>query len=74
MLSQLTTLSWSSPLRGPTRTSVVSPRLVLVMGATVTQDNRCSFACRVRMSAGRRLSSWTDATVRISRAAGGRPP
>jgi hypothetical protein len=32
MLSQLTTLSWSSPFRGPTRTSLVIPRIVLVIG------------------------------------------
>jgi len=59
------------PVAGPTRTSLVSPRIVLVIGATVTQDSSESFDWRVRMTAGRRLSSWTDAIVRISRAAGG---
>ncbi len=42
MLSQLTMLSWSGPLRGPTRTSLVMPRIVLVIVATVTQVNRWS--------------------------------
>jgi len=32
-LSLLTTLSWSSPSRGPTGTSLVIPRIVLVIGA-----------------------------------------
>jgi len=40
MLSQLATLSWSRPLRGPTGTSLVRPRIVLVMGAMVTQVSR----------------------------------
>lgn len=64
MLSQLTTLGWSRPLRGPTGISLVMPRMVLVIGATVTQLRRWSFDALVRMSAGRRLSSWTKAMVR----------
>ena len=47
-----------------------------VIGATVTQVNRWSLDGLVRISAGRRLSSCTDAMVRISPAqgAGGRAP
>jgi len=66
MLSQLTTLSWSNPLRGPTGTSLVIPRIVLVIGATVSQVKRWSLDRRVKIKAGRRLSSWTDAMVRAA--------
>ena len=71
MLSQLMTLSWSSPLRGPTGTSLVMPRIVVVMGATVTQVSRWSLERRVRINAGRRLSNWTAAMVRINPTRGG---
>lgn len=54
------------PVSWPDGTSPVRPRTVLVMGATVTHVSRWGFACRVRISAGRRLSSGTDAIVRIS--------
>ena len=36
-LSQLTTLSCLTPFAGPTGTSVDRPRMVLVIGATVTR-------------------------------------
>ena len=65
MVSQLTTLSWSRPLRGPTGTSLTRPRTVLVIGATVTQPIRGSTAGRVRITAGRGLSRRTRAIERI---------
>jgi hypothetical protein len=37
MLSQLITEAWPRPLRRPTGTSVDSPRIVVVIGATVTR-------------------------------------
>lgn len=50
---------------GSNSTSLVIPRIVLVIGATVTHLSRWTLDARVRIRAGRRLSSWTTATVRI---------
>src|SRR6266496_2385532 len=56
MLSQLIALGWSRPFCGPTRTSVDRPRMVLVMGATVTLVRRGRISSRVRTTTGRGLS------------------
>jgi hypothetical protein len=56
MLSQLTTLSWVSPLTRPTGTSVDSPRMVVVMGAIVTRARCGRTTSRVRTKTGRVLS------------------
>jgi hypothetical protein len=57
MLSQLMTPSWPSPFRRPTGTSLVRPRIVLVIGATVSQVKRWSLDGRVKIRAGRCVSS-----------------
>lgn len=56
MLSQLTTLSRSRPLAGPTGTSVEMPRTVEVIGATVTRARWGRISSRVRTTTGRTLS------------------
>src|SRR6478609_6229913 len=58
-LSNETTQLWSSPLPGPTATSLDNPLMVPVMGATVTLVIAPRAASRVRTSAGRVLSRRT---------------
>lgn len=55
--SRLTTDSWSSPLRRPTITSLLTPRTLVVIGATVTKSRAALTASRVSTSTGRVLSS-----------------
>src|SRR5689334_5142730 len=57
MLSQEIALGWSSPFCGPTSTSVERPRIVLVIGATVTLVSRGRMSSRVSTTTGRGLSS-----------------
>jgi len=56
MLSQLTTDGPAKPLEVSTGTSVESPRMVVVIGATVTVERCGRTSSRVRMSTGRALS------------------
>ncbi len=56
MVSQLITPSWSSPFAGPTGTSVLNPRTVLVIGATVSAERNGATVSRVSNTTGRVLS------------------
>ena len=57
MLSQLVPLPWPRPLRSPTGTSLVAPRIALVIGVTVTEVSRWGLDWRVRIKAGARPDS-----------------
>jgi hypothetical protein len=65
-LSRATAHSWSSPLPRPTRSSLDKPRMVLVMGATVTFVMAPRAASRVSTRAGRVLSRRTRQISRTS--------
>src|ERR1700754_2285645 len=66
MLSQEMALGWSRPFSGPTRTSVDRPRIVLVIGATVTLVRRGRISSRVSTTTGRGLSSRAMCSGRTS--------
>src|SRR5580698_9996912 len=68
MLSQLTTEGPARPLSVSTGTSVESPRMVVVIGATVTVFRCGRTSSRVRTSTGRALSRCAMWIGRISRA------
>src|ERR1039457_1212649 len=65
MLSQLTTEGPARPFAASTFTSVESPRMVVVIGATVTVARCGRTSSRVRSSTGRALSSCATWIGRI---------
>src|ERR1700691_2892774 len=68
MLSQLTTEGPARPFAVSTGTSLESPRIVVVIGATVTVERRGRTSSRVRTRTGRALSRCAMWIVRISQA------
>src|SRR5664279_3970869 len=73
MLSQLTTDGLESPFAASTCTSVESPRIVVVIGATVTVTRCGRTSSRVRTSTGRALSSCATWIGRITQVQTARP-